>query len=79
MTGHQINNRWMDNADRVKKFLADNPGKFFCNSCISDKAGITNPVQVNQLTRPLRGVKPYRSGSTMCSGCGETRECIAFT
>lgn len=68
----------MDNADKVKAFLANNPGKFFCNNCLSEKAGITNPVQVNQLTRPLRNVGKYRAGETSCSVCGETRECIAF-
>jgi hypothetical protein len=68
----------MDNAAIVKKFLADNRGRFFCNQCISQLAGITNPNQVNQLTRPLRDVKPYRGGTLICSTCGKERECIAY-
>ena len=68
----------MDNASLVKDFLLKNQGQFFCNSCISDKTGITPPNQVNQLTRPLRGVKPYRSGFMTCSVCRQTRECISF-
>ena len=68
----------VDNADRIKQFLVDHSGTFFCNRCLSVEAGVLNPVQVNQLTRPLRGLRPYRTGRVICSVCGEERACISY-
>jgi hypothetical protein len=70
-------NEVMDNAQKVKDFLAANPGRFFCNRCLSDSLYLSNPTQVNQLTRPLRGIAPYRSGKMICHYCHQDRECIA--
>ncbi len=69
----------VDNADQLKAFLASHKGKFYCNRCLSKEVGIKNPVQVNQLTRPLRGLKPYRHGKITCHGCHEYRHCISHT
>ena len=67
------------NADRVTTFFAAHPGQFYCNLCLSIEAvpGL-NITQVNHLTRPLRTVKPYRSGRVVCVSCDEVRECIAY-
>ena len=67
------------NADRVTTFLAAHPGQFFCNECLSiEVVPRLNRIQVNNLTRPLRHVKPYRKGTVVCARCGEVRECIAY-
>ena len=68
----------MDNADKLKAFLNARPSQFFCNRCLSEQVPVDNQVQVNQLTRPLRGIAPYRSGKVMCSSCNRDRECIAY-
>ncbi len=67
------------NTNRVTTFLAAHPGQFFCNACLSIEVvpGL-NITQVNYLTRPLRTVKPYRSGRMVCVSCNEVRECIAY-
>jgi hypothetical protein len=67
----------MDNAERVKVFLAERKGRFFCNRCLGETLYIHNSAQLNQATRPLRGVKPYRNGKVICHSCGQDRECIA--
>ena len=70
----------MDNhADRIKTFLIANAGRFYCNECLGIEAvpGLSN-TQVSPLTRPLRDVKPYRSGKVVCVSCNEARECIAY-
>ena len=69
----------VDHADRLKAFLASHKGKFYCNRCLSKEVGIKNPVQVNQLTRPLRGLKPYRHGKITCHECYKYRHCISHT
>ncbi len=69
----------VDNADQLKAFLASHKGKFYCNRCLSKEVGIKNPVQVNQLTSPLRSLKPYRHGKITCHGCHEYRHCISHT
>ena len=66
------------NTDRVTTFLAAHPGQFYCNGCLSVEVPVPKPIQVNQLTRALHGVKPYRSGRVVCVSCGEVRECIAY-
>ena len=68
----------MDNADRVKQFLIDHPSQFYCDQCLSEEIPVLNAVQVNQITRPLRGVKPYRNGKMICVRCGGDRECVAY-
>ena len=68
----------MDNADRVKQFLIDRSGQFYYNRCLSDEVPVLNTAQVNQITRPLRGVKPYRSGKMICVRCSGERECVAY-
>ena len=62
----------------MKQFLVDRPGQFFCNRCLNGEAGTTTAAQVTSLTRPLRGVKPFRSGQVSCSRCNDYRECIAY-
>ena len=69
----------MDKAEIVKEFLATHPGLFYCNRCLGEEAGVTNTAQVNQLTRPLKGIKPYRVGSMTCNKCNKVRECIAYS
>jgi len=71
-------NEEVNNTEHVKNFLSAHQGQFYCNACLSEQAGILDPVQVNQLTRPWRGVKPYRTGPTVCSVCNQERRCIAF-
>ena len=66
------------NTDRVATFLAAHPGQFYCNGCLSVEVPVRRPIQVNQLTRALHGVKPYRSGRAVCVSCGEVRECIPY-
>ena len=66
------------NVDRVKTFLAAHPGRFYCNGCLSIEVPVPKPVPVNQLTRALHGVNPYRHGRVSCFSCGEARECIAY-
>ena len=68
----------MDNADRIKKFLADHPGRFYCNRCLSDEVPVVNSTQANEVTRLLRGVAPYRHGKMMCCRCRGDRQCIAY-
>ena len=51
---------------------------FYCSSCLSQLLAIPNQTQLNQITRPLRNVKPYRAGKVSCSHCGHDRECISF-
>jgi hypothetical protein len=65
-------------AALMKQFLVDRPGQFFCNRCLNGEAGTTTAAQVTNLTRPLRGVKPFRSGTISCSRCNDYRECIAY-
>ena len=67
-----------NSADRVKTFLAAHPGLFYCNGCLRIEVPVPKPIQVNQLTRALHGVNPYRSGRVVCFSCGEVRECIAY-
>ncbi len=63
------------NVDRVKTFLAAHPGQFCCNGCLSIEVGLgLSKIYVNQLTRRLRDVKPYRSGRVVCFRCGKVRE-----
>ncbi len=66
------------NVDRVKTFLAAHPGTFYCTACLSIEVvpGLSK-WYVNQLTRRLHDVKPYRRGTTVCFSCGEVRQCIA--
>jgi hypothetical protein len=59
-------------------FLAAHEGLFFCNACLSEEAGVESPVEANKITKPLRGVKPYRHGKLMCSKCREDRHCTSF-
>ncbi len=67
------------NTDRVATFLAAHPGQFYCNGCLRIEVPVPKPIQVNQLTRALHGVKPYRSGRVVvCVSCDEVRECIAY-
>ena len=67
------------NTDRVTTFLAAHPGQFYCNGCLRIEVPVPKPIQVNQLTRALHGVKPYRSGRVVvCVSCDEVRECIAY-
>ena len=67
------------NADRVTTFLAAHPGQFYCNGCLGIEAVPSlNRIQVNNLTRPLRDIKPYRRGTVVCISCNEVRECIAY-
>ena len=67
----------MPNADDIKAFLLRNRGSYFCDGCLSNRTGIEPANQVNQLTRPLRGVPPYRFGdSVICSECRQERKCI---
>jgi hypothetical protein len=68
----------VNNAELMKQFLVDRPGQFFCNRCLNGEAGTKTSAQVSNLTRNLRGVKPFRSGSVSCSRCGAYRECIAY-
>ena len=67
------------NVDRVKTFLAAHPGTFYCNACLSIEVvpGLSK-WYVNQLTRRLHDVKPYRRGKLVCVRCGEVHECIAY-
>ena len=39
---------------------------------------VPNDIEVNRLTGPLHGVKPYRHGRVVCFRCGKVRECIAY-
>ncbi len=67
------------NTNRVTTFLAAHPGQFFCHAClIIEAVPSLNMNQVNNVTRPLRTVKPYRSGRMVCVSCNEVRECIAY-
>jgi hypothetical protein len=67
------------NTNRVATFLAAHPGQFYCNGCLRIEVPVPKPIQVNQLTRALHGVKPYRSGRVVvCVSCDEVRECIAY-
>ena len=69
----------MDNADRIKTFLGAHPGQFYCDACLSIEAAPgLNRIQVNNLTRPLRHVTPYRKGTVVCARCGQVHECIAY-
>jgi hypothetical protein len=73
----RINSGGMTNPEKVKRFLKDNAGQFFCNGCLSKYTGITPVNQVNQITGPLRGVSPYHFGdSVACGECGQVRKCI---
>ncbi len=67
------------NVDRVKTFLAAHSGQFYCSGCLRIEIvpGLSK-IYVNQLTRRLRNVKPYRSGKMVCFRCGKVRECIAY-
>ena len=67
------------NAYRVTTFLAAHPGQFYCDACLSIEAvpGL-NRIQINNLTRPLRHVTPYRKGTVVCARCGEVHECVAY-
>ena len=67
------------NVERVKTFLAAHPGTFYCNACLSVEIvpGLSK-WYVNQLTRRLHDVKPYRRGTVVCVSCDEVRECIAY-
>ena len=66
------------NADRVKTFLAAHPDQFYCAACLSIEVvpGLSK-IYVNQLTRALRDVKPYRRG-VVCVRCVKVRKCIAY-
>ncbi len=67
------------NADRIKTFLAAHPGQFYCDWCLSIEAvPALKRIQVNNLTCPLRDIKPYRRGTVVCISCNEVRECIAY-
>ena len=67
------------NVDRVKTFLAAHSGQFYCHGCLAIEVvpGLSK-LYVNQLTRRLRNVKPYRSGQVVCFRCGKVRQCIAY-
>ncbi len=68
----------VSHTDRVKQFLTTHPGRFYCNRCLGNAVGALTIFQVRQITRLLRGVRPYRSGKMICVRCGNDRECIAY-
>ena len=68
----------MDNTDRVEAFLADHPGRFYCNRCLSDEILVLTIGQVSQVTRVLRDVSPYRQGKMICARCRGDRQSVAY-
>ena len=67
------------NVDLVTTFLAAHPDQFYCAACLSIEVvpGLSE-IYVNQLTRALRDVKPYRRGKVVCVRCVKVRKCTAY-
>ena len=68
----------VDNTDRVERFLADHPGRFYCNRCLSEALLSVSLPQVCKVTKTLQSVLPYRHGKMLCAQCRVDRGCIAY-
>ena len=68
----------MDDADRIETFLTDHSGRFYCNRCLSEEVLGLSTGKVNQITRRLRDVPPYRQGKMICTRCRLDRGCVAY-
>ena len=68
----------VSNTELIQTFLAENPGKFYCNSCLSHAARGSTVSEVIQITRPWRKLKVYRAGKVLCWKCNADRECITY-
>jgi hypothetical protein len=68
-----------DNTEIVVSWLRSKPGRYYCQTCITENTGVAPATQVNQIVRPLAPAsKEWRYMSTTCDGCGRSRKCIKF-
>ena len=65
-------------GDLIETFLANHAGRFYCNRCLSDELLVFSATQVDQITRRLRSIPPYRHGTMICTRCRTDRLCIAY-
>ena len=70
--------RDVDAGDLIETFLADQPGRFYCNECLSAELLVFSANQVTQITRPLRSIPPYRHGKMICTRCLADCLCLAY-
>ena len=68
----------MDADNLIETFLADHPGRFYCNRCLSDELLVFSASRANQTTRFLRSIPPYRHGKMICARCRTDRQCLAY-
>jgi hypothetical protein len=68
----------MTNRDKLRTFLKQRSGTYFCDKCLSGLTGILPPSQVSQITGGLEvaGGK-FQRIPQRCSNCGQDRKCIA--
>jgi hypothetical protein len=61
--------------ERVRRFLLDHPGRFFCDACIGRRLEL-NPGTVESAVWNLRAAWDVRLDEASCSECGQYRRVV---